>query len=377
MSENLFDIKIGDFSFKNPIALASMAGITNSEFANKFAKGAGLVILGGYNIDKATLLAAAELKNRGREEFIDYDPYTLIQNEINNISTETVVAINVRSATLEPFIKVAHVVKNANAILEIDAHCRQPEMISIGVGEVLLNDLPKLVEIIQKVKDTGVILSVKVRANVIDNVKIAKTIANAGADILHVDAMKLGEEADLEAIKTIRDSIRITLIGNNSINDIQKSKEMFTRGADLISIARGVLQNPDLITSLVKDITRVQKEDGWYNAPKHVCRGEGDLRGLTFCCPPVKSCLLHMNIKKLGLSARDFANIKMEFAKGTPLEYGDSTCFGSLAWCCKITKMCPLRDGVLDTLGLTGPEYMKLKKQMADYILNHPKVQLE
>jgi predicted metal-binding transcription factor (methanogenesis marker protein 9) len=61
----------------------------------------------------------------------------------------------------------------------------------------------------------------------------------------------------------------------------------------------------------------------------------------------------------------------MEFVKGTPLEYGDSTCFGSLAWCCKITKPCFMRDGVLDLIDLSPTEYMKLKKQMADYILDH------
>ena len=66
--------------------------------------------------------------------------------------------------------------------------------------------------------------------------------------------------------------------------------------------------------------------------------------------------------------------MKMEFAKGTPLEYGDSTCFGSLVWCCKITKMCPLRDGVLEMIGLSDADYMELKRELADYILDHPKV---
>lgn len=374
MSENLFDIKTGNLSFKNPIALASMAGITNSGFANKVAKDAGLVIIGGYNLDKATQLAAAKMKERGREEFIDENPFSLIENELNNIKVDGVIAVNVRSATIEPFIEMATKIKNANAILEIDAHCRQEEMQIIGVGEALLYDLSKLEYIIQKVKATGVIVSVKVRANVVDNVQMAKKIEEAGADLLHIDAMKQDEGADLEAIKAIRDATRILLIGNNSITDIEKAKDMFTKGADIVSIGRGVMQDPHIISGLVKNITEFQKEMGWYNAPKHVCRGEGDLRGLAFCCLPVKPCPVHMYIEKLGLTAQEFADIKMEFARNTPLEFGDSTCFGSLAWCCKITKACPLRDGVMDTIGLSGAEYMKLKKQMAEYILNHPKV---
>ncbi|OPY19480.1 MAG: dihydroorotate dehydrogenase 1B [Methanomethylovorans sp. PtaU1.Bin093] len=374
MSEDLFDIKIDDLSFKNPIALAPMGGITDSRFANEFAKDAGLVILGGYNLDAATNLAASEMAKRGRKEFFSDEPLKLIENELGSVKTESVVAINLRSSTLEPLIEAARMAKNANAIIEIDAHCRQPEMIRIGVGEALLRDLSKLQDTIRKVKATGVIVSVKVRANVIDNIKMAKAIEDAGADILHVDAMKKGSGADMETIRKIRDATRLLLIGNNSVTDFDTAKEMFTRGADMVSVGRGVMEDPSLISSLVKEVTLLQQEIGWYNSPKHVCRGEGDLRGLAFCCLPVKPCPVHSNIKKIGLSAKEFADIKMEFAKGTPLEYGDSTCFGSLVWCCKITKMCPLRDGVLETIGLSDAEYMKLKRQLADHILDHPKV---
>lgn len=65
MSEDLFDIKVKNLSFKNPIALAPMGGITDSQFANKFAKDAGLVILGGYNLDAATNMAASEMVKKG------------------------------------------------------------------------------------------------------------------------------------------------------------------------------------------------------------------------------------------------------------------------------------------------------------------------
>ncbi len=374
MSDNLFDIKVGNLAFKNPIALASMGGITDSRFANEFANDAGLVILGGYNLDAATNQAASEIVKRGRKEFISAEPLQLIANEIRSVQTGSVVAINVRSATLEPLIEVAIMARDANAIIEIDAHCRQPEMTKLGIGEALLRDLPKLRDTILKVKATGAIVSVKVRANVVDNIKMAKAIEDAGADILHVDAMKEGYGADIEAIRKIRDATRLLLIGNNSITDIDTAKEMFTRGADIVSVGRGSMEDPSLITHLVNEITLIQKELGWYNAPKHVCRGEGDLRGLAFCCLPVKPCPVHSNVKMIGLSPKEFADLKMEFAKGTPLEYGDSTCFGSLVWCCKITKMCPLRDGVLEMIGLSDSDYMKLKKELADYILDHPKV---
>ncbi|MBP1909918.1 methanogenesis marker 9 domain-containing protein [Methanolobus bombayensis] len=373
MSDNLFDINVGNFSFRNPIALAPMGGITNSTFANERANDAGLVILGGYNLDSATQKAAAEMVTRGRKEFETHEPFKIIENEIKAVNKGPVIGINVRSSKIAPLIKTAELVKNAGAILELDAHCRQQEITDVGAGQALLSDLPKLSEWISRIKETGVVLSVKVRANVVDDIELVQVIEAAGADILHLDAMKEGSGADLKLIKEVRDSTRMFLICNNSVTDVETAKNMFSRGAEMVSVARAVMDEPEIISQLVNRISMQQEDMGWYNAPKHVCRGEGDLRGLAFCCLPVKPCPVHNVIGKLGYSAQEFADIKNEFAKGTMLEYGDSTCFGSLVWCCKISKPCFLRDGVLETLGLSDSEYMRLKKELADYIIDQAK----
>ncbi len=369
MPDELFDLKVGYTSFRNPIALAPMGGMTDSKFANQYAAEAGLVILGGYNLDSMTQKAASKMVARGREEFISENPMTLIKNEIRSIKNGNTVGVNVRSTTVEPLLEAAAIIKENGAIIELDAHCRQQEMIDIGVGQALVYDIPRLTEWIRMIKDTGVVLSIKIRGNVVESTALARAIENAGADILHLDAMKEGAGADLKLIKEIRDSTRMFLVCNNSVTDTNTAKEMFARGADMVSVARGILDDSGLISRLVADISATQKDIGWYNAPKHVCRGEGDLRGLAFCCLPVKSCPVHSNIKKLELTAQQFADIKMDFAKGNMLEYGDSTCFGSLVWCCKISKPCFLRDGVLETLGLSDTEYMRLKKELGDYII--------
>jgi TIM-barrel protein len=367
--DELFDLKVGYTSFRNPIALAPMGGMTDSKFANQYAAEAGLVILGGYNLDSMTQKAASQMVARGREEFISENPMTIIEKEIRSIKNGNTVAVNVRSTTVEPLLEAAAIIKDNGAIIELDAHCRQQEMIDIGAGQALVYDIPRLTEWIRKIKDKGVVLSVKIRGNVVESTALARAIESAGADILHLDAMKEGAGADLKLIKDIRDSTRMFLVCNNSVTDADTAKEMFARGADMVSVARGILNDSGLISRLVTDISATQKDIGWYNAPKHVCRGEGDLRGLAFCCLPVKSCPVHSNIKKLGFTAQQFADIKMDFAKGTMLEYGDSTCFGSLVWCCKISKPCFLRDGVLETLGLSDTEYMRLKKELGDYII--------
>ncbi|AKB45049.1 methanogenesis marker 9 domain-containing protein [Methanosarcina vacuolata] len=373
MSDCLFDLHIGYVRFKNPIALAPMAGTVDSAFANQYASNAGLVILGAFNLDKASIAVASALVARGRKEFISDEPMELIKKEIRAVTSGSAVAVNVRSTTLEPLIEAAKIVKEEGAILELNAHCRQPEMLEAGLGEALLHDIPRLSAWIKAIKETGVVLSVKVRANVVNDIELARIIDKAGADIIHVDAEMEGFGTDLDAILNYRDATRLFLIGNNSVKDFEAAKEMFTRGADMVSAARGVLENSGLIQELVENVTSYQQSIGWYNAPKHVC-SEGDFRGLAFCCLPVKPCPVHEKFQKLGYTAEEFARTKFDFAKGTMLEYGEDTCFGSLVWCCKITKPCWIRDGVLNTIGLSDSEYMKLKKQLADYVLDHARI---
>ncbi|MFU8767781.1 MAG: methanogenesis marker 9 domain-containing protein [Candidatus Methanoperedens sp.] len=368
---NLFDIKIGYASFKNPIALASMAGITDSAFASGFAN-AGLLVLGGYNLDRETNEAARKETERNRSEFITDTPMALIKSELEKAKDiGTTIAINVRAATLEPFLEAANIAKEAGAILEINAHCRQPEMTSLGVGEALMKNLPRLGEYISRIKKTGVVLSVKVRANVVDDLELAKTIEGAGADIIHIDAMH-PQGVDVGVIKRIRNSTRLFIIGNNSIVDFDSAKEMFSRGADMVSVARAVIKEPGIIDYLVDEISSVQALTGWYNAPKHICGG-GDLRALAFCCPPVKPCAVHAALKQVGLMPQEFTNLKLGFSRGTAIESGEGTCFGSMAWCCKITKPCFLRDSVLERTKLSDVEYMIIKKKLSEHILKHRK----
>jgi len=120
-------------------------------------------------------------------------------------------------------------------------------------------------------------------------------------------------------------------------------------------------------------VTSLQTMTGWYNAPKHICGG-GDLRALAFCCLPVKPCALHGALKQAGISAEEFMRIKTDFARKTPIEYGEGTCFGSMTWCCKITKSCFLRDSALESIGLSDVEYMRIKKRLSEYILKHKKI---
>ena len=154
MAEKLFDIKISYASPKNPIAIASMAGITDSKFATGFAN-AGLIILGGYNLDKPTNEAARREIERGRTEFVSDKPLEFLKSELVAAKGYTTIAVNVRAASIEPLLEAAALAKEHGAILELNAHCRQPEMVELGAGEALLKDIPATLRIYQRDQENG------------------------------------------------------------------------------------------------------------------------------------------------------------------------------------------------------------------------------
>jgi putative methanogenesis marker domain 9 len=250
------------------------------------------------------------------------------------------------------------------AILELNAHCRQPEMEAIGAGQCLTRDLTKLGEWIQEIKQTDAPLSVKVRAGVVDNVELAKVIDRAGADAIHIDTMDSGPML----VKKIRDATTLKIIANNSVVDYSSAHKMFSMGADYVSVARAAMVDDVALQEILAEVQSFQEIVGWYNAPKHICAG-GDLRGLTFCCTPVKDCPLHYVLKRAGITKEEYVHIKESF-KGTKLGGGPDTCFGSMVWCCKITRPCPWRDSCLQDLGFSDVDYMRLKKQLAEAFLS-------
>src|ERR1035437_8622288 len=317
-----------------------MAGLTNSSFA--ISRSVGLAILGGYNLDASTIDAAKELVKKGRSEFAYEEPTPVIENELGVMSTINMKAgINARSTTLEPLIAIAELIHQKGAILELNAHCRQPEMEAVGAGQCLTRDLNKLSEWIREIKQTDVPLSVKVRAGVVADIELAKAIDKAGADAIHVDTMDSGPAL----VKKIRDATALKIIANNSIVAYNTAVE-----------------------EILAEIQSYQEAVGWYNAPKHICAG-GDLRGLAYCCMPVKECPLRYVLKRAGISEDEYVQIKESF-NNTKLGAGPGTCFGSMVWCCKITRPCPWRDSSLQDLGFSDVEYMQLNKQLAERFLS-------
>ncbi|MDK2781376.1 MAG: hypothetical protein PWR13_404 [Archaeoglobi archaeon] len=352
--------------FKTPVAISSIAGVTDASFGNLLSDYVGAVFLGGFSIDERTIFASRKIASRGRKEFLFEDPIERIAEELEKVRGY-VPAVNARASEKSSLLELAEICSQKNAILEINAHCRQKEIVEAGSGEALLKRAEILEEWIREIKKMDVIVSLKIRSGVVDEVALARKMEKAGLDILHVDAM--GERgADLNAIRRIRNSTELFIIGNNSIRSFPDAKEMLARGADMVSLARAVLENPSVLREIHEGIEGQLSEMGWYNAPKHLCRG-GDLRALAFCCPPFGECSLRRALKEVGISEERYILLKRSFAQLKGIEDDDITCFGNIVWCCKITKPCLRRDEALRRKEMSPRDYMEMKRELSEFLL--------
>lgn len=224
-----------------------MAGINNAEFCRKHK--AGLVILGGFNADKGAMEAAKRAVERGRKEFLFEEPLEGIEREIKAIKGRNF-AVNVRSSTLEGYIEVANLVGSYGGILEINAHCRQPEFVSARCGEWLLFNLEELLKIVRAVSKIA-ITATKIRGGYsLDYEAICKMLFENGCKIVHVDAMIPNAGCDFELIRKL--SRLGFIIGNNSFVDIATGEQMILSGAKMASAARAVLKDEKFFEKMLR-----------------------------------------------------------------------------------------------------------------------------
>jgi TIM-barrel protein len=225
--------------FDPRLALASLSGVSDANWATAGADWAGSAFLGGICLDEPSRAAAREMVDtRDRDEFLPEDPFAFIDTQLSALSAVPIIpGFNVRSTTPQPVGRAATICAAHDAIVEINAHCRQDELRAAGCGETLLAATDRLVDFVRAAAETDAVVSVKVRAELpgVDLPTTAKRVAAAGADILHVDAMD--SEAVIESIDAaVGDSLFV--IANNGVRDRETAFEYLSYGADAVSVGR-------------------------------------------------------------------------------------------------------------------------------------------
>ncbi|SFC36442.1 TIM-barrel protein, putative [Halobiforma haloterrestris] len=222
--------------FEPRLALASLSGAADADWARNGADYAGAAFLGGIAIDPESRAAARKLVERDREEFLPEDPLAFVDRELAALEDVPLQpAFNVRSATVDPVADAARICRERDAFLEINAHCRQAELCAVGCGETLLQDADRLADYVRTAADAGATVGVKVRTEVpgVDLPAVARAIDDAGASFVHVDAM------DSESVVAdVADAADLFVIANNGVRDDASVREYVEYGADAVSVGR-------------------------------------------------------------------------------------------------------------------------------------------
>ncbi|GAB3665931.1 tRNA-dihydrouridine synthase [Halopiger thermotolerans] len=227
---------MSELPFDPPLALASLSGEADAEWARTGAEYAGAAFLGGIALDEESRAAARELVARDRTEFLPPEPLAFIDRQLAALEdTPIQPGFNVRSATREPIADAARVCRDREALLEINAHCRQDELCAVGCGETLLRDADRLADYVATAAETGATVGVKVRAEVpgVDLPALSRRLEDAGAAFVHVDTM------DTESVVAdVTDATDLFVIANNGVRDDETVREYVDYGADAVSVGR-------------------------------------------------------------------------------------------------------------------------------------------
>jgi len=222
--------------FDPPVAIASLSGRSDASWAAYAAPYVGAAFLGGIALDTPTREAARAMVDRDRTEFLPPDPTAFIDAQLRACARLPIsVGFNVRAATPAAVRAAARVCAAHDAILEVNAHCRQDEMCAAGAGESLLRDLDRLTDQVGTAAATGATVSVKVRTEVsdVDLPTVARRVTDAGAAMLHVDAMDSESVVADVAAATDR-----PVIANNGVRDRATVDTYLGYGAAAVSVGR-------------------------------------------------------------------------------------------------------------------------------------------
>ncbi|MFB6183505.1 MAG: tRNA-dihydrouridine synthase [Haloarculaceae archaeon] len=222
--------------FAPRVALASLSGHSDAAWARAGSEYAGAAFLGGVALDEPTREAARAMVERDRSEFLPDDAAAFVDRQLSVLADAPVrPGVNVRTTSLGPLRTVAATCARHDAMVEINAHCRQDEMCRAGAGETLLGEPDRLCEQVAAAAATGATVSVKVRTEVdgVDLPAVARAVEDAGADLLHVDAM------DSESVVAdVADATDCFVVANNGVRDERTVREYLDYGADAVSVGR-------------------------------------------------------------------------------------------------------------------------------------------
>ncbi len=261
---------IGDVKIPNQFVLAPMAGVCNEAFRLLCKEmGAGLIM--------------AEMVSDKAIGF--QNEKTLKMTKVNSL--EHPISMQIFGADIESLVKAAKYIDEFSDadIIDINMGCPVNKVAKKAkAGSSLLLDPDKVYEVTKAVVEAvKKPVTVKIRIgwdeNHINAVTNAKMIEKAGAKAITVHGRTRNQfysgKANYDVIKEVVEAVKIPVVGNGDVVDIESAKRLLATGCKAIAIGRGSLGNPFIFRELTsyflegKEIARPSKEEIYNTIIRH------------------------------------------------------------------------------------------------------------
>ncbi|MBQ7464730.1 MAG: tRNA dihydrouridine synthase DusB [Lachnospiraceae bacterium] len=266
-------MKIGNVTLKNRYILAPMAGVSDLPFRLLCARsGAGLVCM--------EMISAKAVMYDNKKT---YDLMKISEDE-HPVSLQLfgsdpdIMAEAAKKIEEEPF-----------DILDINMGCPMPKIVNNGEGSALMKDpalAGRIVESMAKAVNKPV--TVKIRAGFDDEhknaVEMARICEASGAAAITVHGRTREQyyegKADRDIIRQVKEAVKIPVIGNGDVKDIQSCIEMLEEtGCDAVAVGRAAKGNPWIFRSLCSGKEYRPSPDEVRAVMKEHCRMQTKIKG--------------------------------------------------------------------------------------------------
>jgi len=231
-------MKIGTVELPSPLAIAPMAGMTDTAFRRLVKRhgGCGLVV---------TEMVSAEGLVRGIDRTLEYAEYT---------EEERPISIQIFGGDPDKMAAAAQIVEGMGAdIVDVNMGCPVPKIAKHNAGCSLMREPAHAASVIGAMaKAVKIPVTVKMRAGWNDDDRNAPTLArmvqDAGAAAIAVHgrtaAQSYSGSADWDLVARIASEIVIPVFGSGDCIEPQQIVDRLRSGVGGVLVGRGVLRNP-------------------------------------------------------------------------------------------------------------------------------------
>lgn len=231
-------MKIGNVQLNNKVFLSPMAGVTDLPFR--------LICK-----EKECGMLYTEMINAKALCYDDENTKNMLKIE----DEEHPIAVQIFGSEPEFMGKAAAIMNEySNEILDINMGCPAPKVIKNGDGSALMRNPKLAAEVLSSVvKNSKKPVTLKIRKgwddNSINAVEIAKIAEECGISALAIHGRTREQfysgKADWDIIEQIKQTIKIPVIGNGDVFDVEDAVNMLEKTkCDAIMIGRGAQGNP-------------------------------------------------------------------------------------------------------------------------------------